>query len=100
VTGPDGASDFCRVTIPKGLLSASYVWTVTVNDQAVTSNIVEDSENTYLYFTYSHSTKTVEIRGADAIEFPTWTVILLMFIVLVVAIAVVIYKLRLSKTPS
>ena len=98
VTGQDGTSGFCRVTIPKGLLWTQNVWTVKVNNQPVTPNIMEDSENTYLYFTYNHSTKTVEIQGTNAIaEFPTWTSTLLILIALAVAIA--IYKRRLPKTP-
>ncbi|UCF45392.1 MAG: hypothetical protein JSW44_01800, partial [Candidatus Bathyarchaeota archaeon] len=100
VTGPDGTSGFCRVTIPEGLLGTSDVWTVKVNDHTVTPNIMEDDENTYLYFTYSHSTKTVEIRGREAIEFPMWIPMSLILIVLAVAIAAVIYKRRLPKTPS
>jgi hypothetical protein len=99
VTGPDGTSSFCRVTVPKGLLSSPDVWTVKVNGQTVTPNIMEDGENTYLYFTYSHSTKIVEIRGEEAnTEFPIWIPILLILIVLAVAIA--LYKRSLSKTPS
>jgi hypothetical protein len=100
VTGPDGTSGFCRVTVPEGLLGTSDVWTVKVNDQTVTPNIMEAGENTYLYFTYSHSTKIVEIRRREAIEFPIWILMLLILIVLAVAIAVVIYKRRLPKTPS
>jgi flagellar basal body-associated protein FliL len=62
---------------------------------------MEAGENTYLYFTYSHSTKIVEIRGKEATpEFLIWIPILLILIVLAVAIAVVIYKRRLSKTPT
>jgi len=98
VIAPDDASGFCRVTVPKGLLWTPDVWTVKVDDQTVTPNIVEAGENTYFYFTYSHSTKTVEIRGKEAIpEFPMWAPILLMLIVLAVALA--FYKRRLSKTP-
>jgi len=98
VTGPDGTSGFCRVTVPKGLLWTPDVWTVKVNDQTVTPNIMEAGENTYLYFTYSLSTKIVEIRGREAIPgFPMWIPMLLMLIVLAVAVA--LYKRRLSKTP-
>jgi len=98
-TDPDGTSGFCRVTVPKGLLWTPDVWTVKINDQTVTPNIREDNENTYLYFTYSHNTKTVEIRGTDAIpEFPTWTPLLL--VLSIIAVAVVIYKRKLPKAPA
>jgi hypothetical protein len=60
---------------------------------------MEDGVNTYLYFTYGHSTKIVEIRGEEAnTEFPIWIPMLLILIVL--AVAIVLYKRRLSKTPS
>jgi parallel beta-helix repeat protein len=98
VTGPDDTSGFCRVTVPKGLLSTPDVWTVKVSGQTVTPNIMEDGENTYLYFTYSHNIKIVEIRGEEANpEFPIWIPMLLILIVL--AVAIVLYKQRLSKTP-
>jgi hypothetical protein len=59
---------------------------------------MEDGENTYLYFTYSHNTNIVEIRGREANpEFPIWIPMLLSLIVLAVAIAA-LFKRRLSKT--
>jgi parallel beta-helix repeat protein len=73
VTASQGTSYFCRVTVPRGLLWASDVWTVKVNDQTVTPTVMQDTENTYLFFTYNRSAKTVEIRGTDAIpEFLSW----------------------------
>jgi len=99
VANPDGALGFCRVTVPKGLLWASDVWTVKIGDQTVTPNIVEEDENTYLYFTYSRSAANVEVRGQEAVpEFPMWTPILLMLIVFAVAVA--LYKRRQSKQQS
>ena len=102
VAGSYGTSGFFRVTIPEGLLGTSSVWTVKVNDQTVTPNIMEDDENTYLYFTYSHNIRAIEIRGMEesTMEFPTWIPILLILIVLAVAIAIVFYKRSLSKTSS
>jgi len=98
VINPDVTSGFCRVTVPEGLLGTSDVWTVKINDQTVTPNIMEEGENTYLYFTYGHGTKIVEIRGKEATpEFLIWIPILLILIVL--AVAIVLYKRRLSKTP-
>ena len=95
VTGPNGTSGFCRVIIPKGLLWASDVWTVKVNDQTVTPTVMQDTENTYLFFTYNCSTKTVEIRGTDAIpEFPSW---ILLPLFLVATLAVIIYKKKIRS---
>jgi parallel beta-helix repeat protein len=97
VTGDVGTSGFCRVTIPKELLSAESEWVVLVDNTPVTPTINEYEDNTYLYFTYDHSTKTVEIIGTDAVpEFPSWTP-LLIAVVAVVAVAL-IYRRRLTRS--
>jgi len=81
------------------LLRAEGTWTVLVDDNPIIPVVNEDASNTYLYFTYNHSTKTIEIRGTDAIpEFPSWTPTLLVLIV--IAVAVAIYKRKLSKTDN
>ncbi|NIV92547.1 hypothetical protein GWN42_07015 [candidate division KSB1 bacterium] len=65
VTGPDGTTGFCRVTIPKILFSGPY--TVLVDDLPPTT-LAETSDDTgyYIYFTYSHTTRTVRITGTKA----------------------------------
>jgi len=70
-------------------------YTVFVNGTEVPFNLLPCSNSThsYLYFTYNHSTQEVIIIP----EFPTWTSMLLILIVLTVVIA--IYKRRLLKTP-
>jgi len=89
VTGAEGTTGYCRVTIPKGLLSSEDGWNVVVNGEPVTPTIDEDTETVNLYFTYSLSTKTVEIIGTDAIpEFPSLIILpLLIVVTLVVAVA-------------
>ena len=65
VVGPANTLGMCRVAIPKSLMepSPSEKWQITVDDSPPLSiNIIEDMENTYLYFTYTHSTRKVEIR--------------------------------------
>jgi len=95
VEGEDGTTGFCRVTIPKGLLYAEGDWTILVDGASVTPTIDEDTSNTYLYFTYNRSTKTVEIIGTDAIpEFPSWIILPLLIII---TFAAIIYKKRLPK---
>jgi len=73
VNGTNGTYGFCRVTIPKDLLWVDDGWTITVSDQLITNyREMEDQGNTYLYFTYNHSTKTVLIQGNHVIpEFPS-----------------------------
>ncbi len=86
--GNENTTGFCRVTIPKELLDANEGnWTVTVEGNPVTPKINEDTTNTYLYFTYNHSTKTVMIRGTAAIpEFPSWTILPLFLVAVLFAV--------------
>jgi parallel beta-helix repeat protein len=96
VEGENGTSGFCRVTIPKNLLTAEDDWTVLVDGASVTPTVNEDASNTYLYFTYQHSTKTIEIRGITVIpEFQSWT--LTLFTLTALAVAVAIYMLKPPK---
>jgi len=98
VTGEDGTTGFCRVTIPKGLLRAETTWTVLVDDNPIIPVVSEDASNTYLYFNYNHSTKTVEIIGTDAIpEFPSWIILPL---ILTATALIIICKQKLPKTPN
>ncbi len=97
VMGENGTAGFCNVTIPKGLLNTEGSWAVLVDGSSVTPTVNEDASNTYLYFTYNHGTKTVEIIGTDAIpEFPSWAILPLL---LVATLVVIIYKQKLPKKP-
>jgi parallel beta-helix repeat protein len=98
VEGEDGTTGFCRVTVPKGLLDTEDNWVVLVDGASVTPTVNEDTDSTYLYFAYDHSAKTVEIIGTTAIpEFPTWIILPLLFITILMAI---ICKKRLTVTSS
>ena len=101
VTGPDGTVGFCRVTIPRKLMwcDALEEWNITINGNPPTYlKAMDDADNTYLYFTYNHTVHNVKITSIYAIpEFPTWTSMLLILILLTVALA--IHKRRLLKTP-
>jgi nitrous oxidase accessory protein len=95
VEGEDGTTGFCRVMLPKDLLHAEDGWTVLMNGISVSPTPYEDTNSTYLYFTYSHSTKTVEVIGTYAVpEFPSWT---LMPLLLTATLAAIITKKRLTK---
>jgi parallel beta-helix repeat protein len=61
VTGEDGTAGFCRICIPTALMNATY--RVFVNGTEVQCNLLPCSNSThsYLYFTYSHSTKEIVI---------------------------------------
>jgi len=88
VTGEDGTAGFCRVTIPKSLLWTDSGWIINVNNETITNyREFSDNNSTYIYFAYSHSTKTVEIHGTHVIpEFPQATILpLFMIFILVVS---------------
>jgi parallel beta-helix repeat protein len=96
VEGEAGTTGFCRVTVPKDLLHTDGNWIVLVDGESVTPTVNEDTINSYIYFTYAYSTKTVEIIGTDAIpEFPSWTLLPLLLAATLLAIT---YKKKLHKT--
>jgi len=98
VTALDDKTGFCRVTVPTGLLWTDDAWTVKVNNQTITPDIMEAGGNTYFYFTYSHSAKIIEIRGTESIpEFGIW--IPMLFALIVLGVALVLYKQGLFKRP-
>ncbi len=99
VTGEDGTSGFCRVTIPKSLLWVEDGWTITVGDQPITDyTIIPDENYTYVYFAYNHSTQTVTIQGTHVIpEFPSFAILPLLMILTIFAVALV--KKRLPRKP-
>jgi len=95
VTGENGTAGFCRICIPTALMNDTF--RVFVNGTEILQSPeplpCSNSTHNYLYFTYDHSTQEVVIIP----EFPTWTSMLLILIMLTVAS--VIYKRRLLKTP-
>ena len=101
VNGTDDTVGFCRAAIPKELMWCDDLeaWNVTVNgDPPTYLKAMEDADYTYLYLTYNHSIQGVQIKGIYVIpEFPTWTSMLLLLVLLTVATA--IYKRRPLKTP-
>ncbi|MGQ9460262.1 MAG: cohesin domain-containing protein [Candidatus Bathyarchaeaceae archaeon] len=103
VTGPDDGTAFCNVTIPKALMWVDDLdeWNVTIDGTPLSPKDISVTENAthyFIYFTCVTSTLTIRVISKYVIpEFPTWASILLMLVVLTVAIA--IYKRRLLKTP-
>jgi len=75
VTGFDGTTGVCNVTIPKELLDADPGdWIVVVDSTPVTPVVTENATHSSLYFSYFHSTHTVKITGTWTIEPPPGTV--------------------------
>jgi len=98
VTGEDGTSGFCRVTIPIDLLWVEDGWTITVGDQLITDyTLIPNGNFTYLYFTYNHSTQTVIIQGTHVIpEFPS-TMIIPLFMLTTLIATILLKKKRKTK---
>ena len=67
VTGKDGTTGFCRVTIPKDLLWVENSWAVIVSGEQAEYTTIPDENYTYLFFMYKHSRKTIEIQGTHVI---------------------------------
>jgi len=65
VTGPDKAVSFCNVTIDKSLLDGNFMVLVdrVSRSYILTQNITHAS----LYFTFSHSTRRIQIRGTKVV---------------------------------
>ncbi len=84
VTVSDDTVGFCRVTIPKELLWCDdpEQWQVWVNNTLMEERkVMEDTNYTYIYFTYNQSTQNVKVMGVHVIpEFPSPITILLFMI--------------------
>jgi len=95
VSGPTGTTGYCNVAIPMGLLKGP--WTILVDN--VSPAHVFESDNgthTFLYFTYTHSTKDVIIRGEWVVpEFPTLIPLLLTLAFL--AVSTIILKRKIGN---
>ena len=101
VEGEDGTTGFCRVTIPKNLLSSNRKWIVLVNGQHVTPVVNETAEYSYIYFTYMHSQKTIEIIGTNAIpEFPPTSILSIFLLATLLAGFVYRHPLKKEKPHS
>jgi parallel beta-helix repeat protein len=90
VTGTNGTTGFCRVAIPKTLMSGS--WTVIVNGAPVSYSTATDSNYTYIYFTYHHSTETVQIISTSVIPEFQPSMLLPLFMIITLLGAMVIKK--------
>lgn len=72
---------FCRVAIPRNMLSADGNWVVYVDGQKIVPVVNETAENSYLYFTFMHNQNTIKIVGTTAVpEFPQWIIMPLFFV--------------------
>jgi len=97
VTGPGGTAGFCNVSIPTDLMRGEP-WVVLVDDVERIYIKSSNGTHTFLYFTYTHTTRNITIRGTWVVpEFPTLIPLLLVFAIL--AVFIIIPKRRTPKHP-
>ena len=100
VTSSSGTKGVCQVAIPKPLLRVEDGWEIYIEGQQLkTYTIIQDENNTYLYFTYTHSTQTVLIHGTHVIpEFPSTAIIPLYIIISLITL--VLAQRKRSRRPK
>jgi len=87
VTGPEGAIGFCNITIPKGLLDAPPEgWLILVEGHPTTYVVTSNATHTWIYFTYSTSTKTVYIFAITVVpELPISAILIALMSIIAIA---------------
>ncbi|MBX5326140.1 MAG: NosD domain-containing protein [Candidatus Bathyarchaeia archaeon] len=97
VEGTNGTLGFCRVTIPLGLMWCDdrNQWAVKVDGELVQRNVTETTR-TFIYFTYAHSKKRVEITSTHATSefYPSTIALPLTIAATLLAIVVALKKKR------
>jgi hypothetical protein len=69
-------------------------WNVTVNGKSTSFNTLSDANYTYIYFTYQHSTQTVQITSTSAVpEFQPY-MLLLLFMIITLLGAIILKRKR------
>jgi len=71
VTGEEGTTGFCRVSFPTAMMNSAYHVFVNGTEVPCTLLPCSNSDYSYLYFTYMHSTDKVTITP----EFPSFLVL-------------------------
>jgi parallel beta-helix repeat protein len=99
---------FCRVVIPKKLLSSSVdSWLVTIDTEEIERSVKSDINSTYICFAYNYSsTKTIKIQGTYCIPefsspnillFAATTIIALVILKITKTNAVISHRRRFQK---
>ena len=103
VTGTTGTVGFCRVDIPTNWASigTSGYWTVLVGGKLYTNETIITSGNyTYIYFTYAHSAKTVQITNTYIVPEFQPSMLLPLFMIITLLGAMIIKRKRGDLYPS
>jgi parallel beta-helix repeat protein len=93
VSGPDNTNGFCRITIPNIIVQDLWQnnYMVLLNGEPYPFKNWTDSENTYIYINYTHSTHEIVIIP----EYPS-TIILTIFMLTTTVLAVLTRNRRLK----
>lgn len=94
IIGPNNTDGFCRLTIPKQLLTCerSDQWNVTsIGGTEISYLIMEDSENTYIYISYKHGTSDI-ILIKGTIVIPELQVYAIAILTLAATLSIIIVK--------
>jgi parallel beta-helix repeat protein len=92
VTGTNGSTGFCRVSIPTIMMNGTYHVFVNGTEISYTLLPCSDADYSYLYFSYPHSTEAVTIIP----EFLSFLV--LSFFIMATLIVAIVYKKRLTRS--
>lgn len=88
VSGSEGTGGFCNVIVPLNLMKSEPEWLILIDgtDTPQTSSTSDNETHTFLYFTYTHSTHDIMIRGTWVVpEFPVMAEMLVLIIVVTLA---------------
>jgi parallel beta-helix repeat protein len=91
VFGENGTVGFCRICIPTALIGTDYRILVNGTDVPFHLLPISNSTNSYVYFTYHHSTQEVVITS----EFPSFHILSLFMIAAL--LAVIIHRRKPSR---
>ena len=100
VTGDNESEGFCRICIPKILISGSY--TVKFDGEVITYPQIRElpcsnETHEYLCINYTHSQHMIEVSGTTTIpEFPSFLILPLFFIATLLAVMVYTRKNKIS----
>jgi hypothetical protein len=95
VSGPTGTSGFCRIVLPNIVIESLWGsnYTVLINGEPCLFTNASDSENTYIYISYTHSEHQIVIIP----EFPP---LLILALITATVFAVKIYKRKKATEPN
>ncbi len=99
VTGLPATIGYCNISIPKTFMWCDFPsqWNVTVNGFLINDLKTTEDNNTYLYFTYNHSSQEVIIKSVNAVpEFPSAATLLP--IMIITLLGAVIAKRKPTRT--